>query len=409
MFLTFHDRMGHSDELIVAIGETVSEVLIKAQIPPNSVIVLKDGQIVTDSHKIIEDTKYDAYLIEGYDIRSIQAKYTKLNKAANGNPNSVLTNKHLSFNKNGDIDIETYDCSIDEIEISVENSIAQTCDHYALIEDGDRILIGLSGGVDSSALVIAISSLKSSLPNHEIVAVTFEDNDSTTSPTYKNAKEISSEFGIEYHIAPASMADKIFHLKTPLKEILPKLMETEFAHHAMYIDHHTTRRVLEIFSKEVGANKICLGLHATDLVAGLLNGWMTGYEVASLPKRNIGNYTYIYPLAFQQKRNLHIYHYKKTGSLARHTYPNQWEQKPLDRNFYYYLSDIFQYYWPGIEYQLFTAHKRRLRRGNAQRYTHCTNCGSALLHQSFTQITYSECDACHIFKKLGYTYIGENK
>ncbi|MDY6904057.1 MAG: hypothetical protein SWH61_05160 [Thermodesulfobacteriota bacterium] len=408
MHIAFHDRMGNADEITVSIGETISDVLIKAQIPPNSVIVLKDDEIVADSHKISKGSKYEAHLIEGYDIKAIQKQFEKLNDTKNNNPNYVLTNKHLSFNKKGGIEIEAYDCSIDEIEISVENSIVRTCDHYSLIEKGDRILIGLSGGVDSSSLAIALSILKNRLPNHEIIAVTFEDNDCKTSPTFENAKKLSSAFGIEYHIAPASLADKIFRLKTPLKKILPELMNTEFAHHAMYIDHHTTRRVLEVFSEEVGATKICLGLHATDLIAGLLNGWMTGYAVASLPKRKIGNYTYIYPLAFQQKKNLHIYHYKKTGFLARHTYPNQWEQNPLDRNFYYYLSDILQYYWPGVEYQLFTAHRWRLQLGNPQSFTQCSNCGSTLLHQPFTPIEYTECDACHVFQKLGYIDGNEN-
>ena len=50
----------------------------------------------------------------------------------------------------------------------------------------------------------------------------------------------------------------------------------------MYIDHHTTRRTLETFAEGLSISKIALGLHANDLVAGMLNEWSTGYMAGNI-------------------------------------------------------------------------------------------------------------------------------
>jgi hypothetical protein len=179
-------------------------------------------------------------------------------------------------------------------------------------------------------------------------------------------------------------------------------MNTPFAHHVMYIDHHTTRRTLEVFAEQGGLNRIALGLHTTDLIAGLLNGWMTGYSIANLPVRELGGLTYIYPLAFLSKRELHLYHLHCTGDLARHAYPNPWETDPMDRNFYYYLADHLQALWPGLETMLFTAHNWRLRRQPSLRYEQCQNCGAAILQQPFTTAKAEECDVCTVLRRAGF-------
>lgn len=173
-------------------------------------------------------------------------------------------------------------------------------------------------------------------------------------------------------------------------------METKATHHVMYIDHHTTRRALEVLAGRNGLNVIALGLHTTDLVAGLLNGWLTGYSIAGIPSRKVGDVTYAYPLAFVHKRELHLNHLRAVGKLARHSQPNPWERNPLDRNFYYYLADQLQAHWPGIETLLFTGHAVRLRSGQpTPRYERCRNCGAAVLHQPFTPVNSEDCDVCH--------------
>ena len=128
----------------------------------------------------------------------------------------------------------------------------------------------------------------------------------------------------------------------------------------------------------------------------------TGYTIGSMPMRRIGKVEYIYPLAFISKRELHLYHQHKTGELARHSFPNAWERNPLDRNFYYFLADILQEYWPGIENFVFSSNNWRLRREQPVQTEICSNCGSTLVVQPFMPTGSGECEVCQVLREAGY-------
>jgi tRNA(Ile)-lysidine synthase TilS/MesJ len=356
---------------------------------------------VSELHEIRQDAEYIAVLIEGYDIKSIRRINERLT------PNSFdnllpYVKKRLSFGNTGSLETESAFLSLPELSALVEDTVVETCQEFELIHEGDGVLLGLSGGVDSSSLLLALSAACSHLPKFRLVAVTFEDFDSQESPAFQHASELAKNLGIEHHIASAGLAEEVFHLNTPLRKILPSLMDTPFAHHVMYIDHHTTRRTLEVFAEKQDLNRVALGLHTTDLIGGLLNGWMTGYDMADIPLRQIGELTYIYPLAFVHKRELHLYHLHQTGKLARHTTPNAWEKNPKDRNFYYYLADTLQAYWPSLETMLFAAHNLQLKEKHQLKYEHCSNCGASFLPQPLAEMTNSLCDACVILAKAGF-------
>lgn len=398
---TFVDRLGNRELMTPVPGDRAETLLLRNHIPPASVIVLRDGQPVSDLHTLDENSAYEAHLIEGYDLGSIRRVYESLSNPEDAR-SATYVKKSLGFSKSGALEPLSVALTLEEQAEHVENTVVETCSEFNLIRGGDGVLLGLSGGVDSSSLLLALAAARPRLPQFRLAAVTFEDFDSRRSPTFKHASDLAQSLGVEHHLAPAGLAEEIFNLNTPLLEVLPRLMETSAAHFVMYIDHHTTRRTLEVFAERNGLDRIALGLHTTDLVAGLLNGWMTGYNIASLPLREVGESTYIYPLAFVHKRELHLYHLFRTGALARHASPNAWERNPTDRNYYYYLSDLLQSSWPGLETMLFTAHNWRVSRQPPLHYEHCRNCGSALLHQPFTPIASEECDACTIFRRAGF-------
>ena len=51
----------------------------------------------------------------------------------------------------------------------------QAVDHYQLIEEGDRIAVGISGGKDSLTLLYALQGLQKFYPKHfELEAVTVD-------------------------------------------------------------------------------------------------------------------------------------------------------------------------------------------------------------------------------------------
>lgn len=401
MLFQLHDRLGGVTELAALPGESVATVLHRHRIPIPSVVVLKDEQVVVnETQTLTSGGAYVAQLIEGYDLSGILNTYEDLYGSSVDAP-AVLA--RLRLDVTGQLETSRYELSLDAVVQYVEDTVGDTCaefDVFSRDAAATPLLLGLSGGVDSTALLLALVANKYRFPGLQLVTATFEDVD-TASATHQRAADMARAHSSRHLVVPAELARSTFHLKMPLLEALRYLMNTEDAHKVMYADHHTTRRALELAALEQGISRIALGLHVSDLVAGLLNGMFTGYAVDSIPVRKVGEIEYVYPLAFLHKRLLHLYYRAKTGAFATHAHPNAWELQPTDRNFYYYLADSLLELWPGAELFLYSAHKWRGRRSDAKIEEQCENCGSTLLHQRFTSIDSDWCDVCAMFIKHG--------
>lgn len=388
--------MGKKKTLNYYEGENLESVLLRYHIPVMSVLTTVDEYPVTEKEIIEEEKEYLVRLIEGYDIDAIiNDVFDDENEHADYVKNRVV------FDKDGSLITEHVPMTTEEVAEMVEENITFAIQNYSLIQENETVLVGLSGGVDSSSLLIALSRIAKQM-NFNVVAATFEDFDSRTSPTFTNAQKLAKSLGIEHKLIPASLIEETFHLNKNLRDILPEMMETEYNYYAMYADHHTTRRALEVFADSMNIKKIILGLHTTDLVAGLLNSYTTGYQMADIFKRKVGEYTYIYPLMFVPKKELHLYFYHHMKRYAVHSYPNAWELNPKDRNYYYYLADQLQNIFPGIENYLFEANEWQIKRQKALKFTKCSNCGSHILQQDYAPVNNDLCDVCDTFVKLKY-------
>lgn len=83
--------------------------------------------------------------------------------------------------------------------------VRQAIDDYNMIDEGDRIAIGMSGGKDSYTLLYALNGLKEFYPKHfEIVAITvdlgYQGFDTTP------IKEICERLGVTYHVETTRIA-----------------------------------------------------------------------------------------------------------------------------------------------------------------------------------------------------------
>ena len=83
---------------------------------------------------------------------------------------------------------------------------------YHMIQEGDRIAIGISGGKDSLTLLYALSKLQAFYPkSFEIVAITvdlgFQDYDTTLLAQY------AANLGVEYHVEKTEIAAIVFDYK----------------------------------------------------------------------------------------------------------------------------------------------------------------------------------------------------
>jgi tRNA(Ile)-lysidine synthase TilS/MesJ len=404
MAFSLVDRRGRVTPLRVRTDqpETVAEVLLRSHIAPPSVLVFQDGRPVPDSHPVDPQQDYQARLIEGFDLSGILEVFQQPGAGREWSA-GVYDSRRLVIAPTGELGLDQRTLDDEGVRRQVEATVEATVQRFALVDSSERLLLGLSGGVDSGSLLMLLAPLQEHASgSFKLVAATFEDFDSRYSASFDRAGALARQFGVEHHVLPAGLAESVFHLLRPLNQILLLLMETDDAHEAMYADHHTTRRTLEVFAVDQHCGKIALGLHATDLLAGLLNSYAAGYRVGGIPSRRIGDFTYIFPLAFVPKRELHLYYMTVLREAPAQTTPNQWEFNPRDRNFYYYVADHLQWIWPGIQAWLFANHRYLQPAPNGSSFAICENCGASVLLQDAATVPGGLCDVCSLFERHGW-------
>ena len=82
---------------------------------------------------------------------------------------------------------------------------------YNMIDEGDRIAVGVSGGKDSLVLLCALAELSRYYPKKfTVVALTLDmgyDSD------FSEIEKLCSELGVEYHIKKTNIWNVIFDIR----------------------------------------------------------------------------------------------------------------------------------------------------------------------------------------------------
>ena len=83
--------------------------------------------------------------------------------------------------------------------------VRRAVDHYHMIDEGDRIAVGVSGGKDSLALLVALSQLSRFYPHHfTVVAITLEMG--YDEMDFSPVQTLCDKLGVEYIRAPSGGA-----------------------------------------------------------------------------------------------------------------------------------------------------------------------------------------------------------
>ncbi len=128
-------------------------------------------------------------------------------------------------------------------------------DEYRLIDEGDRIAIGISGGKDSLALLYAMHGLRRFYPNHftiHAVSVNLGFPGFDLTPV----KELCSSLEIPYTIVDTEIGDIIFHER---KEENPCSLCAKMR-----------KGALNQAVKELGLNKVAYAHHRDDIIETML-------------------------------------------------------------------------------------------------------------------------------------------
>ena len=134
----------------------------------------------------------------------------------------------------------------------------RAADDYHMIEDGDKIAVGVSAGKDSLSLLYAMAELRRFYPKKfELIAITvdmrFGDLEEGGVPTdYTPIKELCEKLNVPYHIEPSNIAKIIFDVR---KESNPCSLCAKLR-----------RGMVNDTAKKLGCNKVALGHHFDDAV-----------------------------------------------------------------------------------------------------------------------------------------------
>ena len=128
-------------------------------------------------------------------------------------------------------------------------------DDYNMIEEGDKIAVGISGGKDSLALLYALHGLSKFYPKHfELIGITvdlgFDNMD------LSGIQKICDELGVPYHIVHTDIAQIIFDER---KEDNPCSLCAKMR-----------KGSLNEKLKELGFNKVAYAHHRDDVVETML-------------------------------------------------------------------------------------------------------------------------------------------
>lgn len=178
--------------------------------------------------------------------------------------------------------------------------VRRAVDDYGMIEEGDRIAVGISGGKDSLALLVTLAEMRRFYPkSYDIVAITVDmgfEKAGFGRCDFSEVAELCRRLGVEYRIAATDIAKIIFEVR---RESNPCSLCAKMRRGSLHAE-----------AKAAGCNKVALGHHFDDTVETfMMNLFHEGRlgcfsPVSYLSRRDI---TLIRPLIYATERDVRYF------------------------------------------------------------------------------------------------------
>ena len=171
------------------------------------------------------------------------------------------------------------------LEARLAKKVTKAISDYRLLDDGDRVMVGLSGGKDSWALLQILDVLRLRAPIHfSLVAVTVDSG--YDGYRHDLISKICDQRGWEYRI-----------IHTEIGDVVDDLLDQSATPCSLCA--RMRRGVLYRIASEIGATKIALGHHLDDFIETLLLNLFFAGSLKAMPARLVsdnGEHVVIRPL-----------------------------------------------------------------------------------------------------------------
>ena len=195
--------------------------------------------------------------------------------------------KHLPDNASG---------NFVKLRNSLITSVGKAIGDYNMIEEGDTVLVCMSGGKDSHAMLMILLALQERAPiNFKLIAMNL-DQKQPGFPAYVLPRYFE-QLGIDYRIVEADTYSVV-------KEKIPEGKTT------CSLCSRLRRGIIYTTAKELGANKIALGHHRDDIVETLFLNMFFGAKLKAMPPKlatNDKQNIVIRPLAYCSEKDIASY------------------------------------------------------------------------------------------------------